>query len=185
LKEEDTFAMATLPIDETFVTVREYLNTSYSPDREYVDGRIVERLWGEKEHSILQSYFLFLFHSYRAAWDVEVYPSLRTKVSPTRFRVPDVLVVRSGLDFEGILDQPPLIVIEILSPEDQWSQIQVKADDFLAFEAEHIWVFDPIRRLAWTADRGGLHLVSEDALTVPGMSIRVVIREVFAALDRV
>jgi hypothetical protein len=46
--------MATAPLrdsEETFVSVREYLRTSYSPDREYVDGRIVERNLGEKGHA--------------------------------------------------------------------------------------------------------------------------------------
>jgi hypothetical protein len=39
--------MATVPIGEALISVREYLSTSYSPDREYVDGRIVERSVGE------------------------------------------------------------------------------------------------------------------------------------------
>jgi hypothetical protein len=47
-------AMSTLPNTEELWTVREYLRTSWSPDREYVNGRIEERNLGEKEHSILQ-----------------------------------------------------------------------------------------------------------------------------------
>jgi hypothetical protein len=35
----------------TLISVAEYLNTSYSPDREYIDGHIVERNLGEKTHS--------------------------------------------------------------------------------------------------------------------------------------
>ena len=35
--------MATLPNSEELWTVREYLRTSWSPDREFVDGRIEER----------------------------------------------------------------------------------------------------------------------------------------------
>ena len=178
--------MATVPIDETFVSVREYLNTSYSPDCEYVDGRVVERNVGEKEHSLLQKYFTMLFGFNEAAWGVVVYPELRTQVGSTKYRVPDVLVVRAGVEFEHVLDQPPLIAIEILSPRDTLSGLQEKIDEYLAFRTEHIWVFDPIRRLVWTADRGGLHLVNhEDALTVPGTPIRVLVREAFAKLDRV
>ncbi len=44
--------MATLPNPEELWTVREYLRTSWSPDREFVDGRIEERNLGEKDHSI-------------------------------------------------------------------------------------------------------------------------------------
>ena len=177
--------MATLPIDETFITVREYLRTSYSPDCEYVDGHIEERHLGEKEHSLLQKYFTLLFGFNEAAWGVEVFPELRTQVARTRFRVPDVLVLRAGTKFESILDQPPLIAIEILSPEDRLSALQVKIDEYVAFGVQHIWIFDPQRRLAWRADRGGLHLVEGGVLSVPGTPIRIVLSEAFARLDRV
>jgi len=185
LKEEDTVVMATLPIDDGFISVREYLRTSYSPDCEYVDGRIVERNVGEKLHSALLGSLTFLFAHNRDTWRVEVFPTLRMHVSSTRVRVPDVLVVRAGAEFEHVLDQPPLIVIEILSPRDTLSGLQEKIDEYIAFETEHIWVFDPIRRLAWTADRGGLHPVNEDALTVPGTPILAGLAEAWAELDRV
>jgi len=62
--------MATLPIDDGFISVREYLRTSYSHDCEYVDGRIVERNSGDKGHSILQMFLAGLFWVNRAAWGV-------------------------------------------------------------------------------------------------------------------
>ena len=62
--------MATLPTSEDLWTVREYLATSWSPDREFVDGRIEERNLGEKEHSIIQRYLTFLFMLKRAEWGV-------------------------------------------------------------------------------------------------------------------
>jgi hypothetical protein len=73
LKEEDTGVMATMPIDDGFISVREYLRTSYSPDCEYVDGRIEERNAGEKGHSILQTFLAFLFRLHRVDWGVEVF----------------------------------------------------------------------------------------------------------------
>ncbi len=36
------------------VSVQEYLNTSYSPDCDYVDGEVLERNLGEWNHSELQ-----------------------------------------------------------------------------------------------------------------------------------
>ena len=38
----------------TLLSLEEYLNTSYSPDREYRDGVLVERNVGEKAHALLQ-----------------------------------------------------------------------------------------------------------------------------------
>ena len=116
--------MATLPIDDGFISVREYLRTSYSPDCEYVDGRIEERNLGEKEHSILQTFLAFLFRLHRVEWGVEVFAELRTHVAARRFRIPDVLVTRAGVKFESVLDSPPLIAIEILSPDDRLSGMQ-------------------------------------------------------------
>ena len=39
----------------TVVSVEEYLSTDYSPDREYLDGAVVERNLGERSHSRLQA----------------------------------------------------------------------------------------------------------------------------------
>ena len=46
--------MAAAPV---FVPVEEYLQSSYSPDAEYIDGQIVEResTMGENEHSAWQA----------------------------------------------------------------------------------------------------------------------------------
>ncbi len=35
----------------TQISVTEYLNTTYRPDRDYVDGGVLERNLGEYEHS--------------------------------------------------------------------------------------------------------------------------------------
>jgi Uma2 family endonuclease len=182
--------MATLPRDaqiaESYISVREYLNTSYSPDCEYVDGRIVERNLGEKDHSLLTKYFTVLFASHEETWGVIVYPELRTQVAQTRYRVPDVLVVRAGVEFERILEAPPLIAIEILSPRDEWTDVLQKIDEYIAFGTENIWVVDPIRRRAWTANASGLQLIEGNAaatLTIPGTPIRVPLSEAFAKLD--
>jgi hypothetical protein len=36
------------------IPIAEYLEASYRPDCDYVDGRLVERNVGERDHSILQ-----------------------------------------------------------------------------------------------------------------------------------
>ncbi len=176
--------MATLPNTEELWTVREYLRTSWSPDREFVDGHIEERNLGEKEHSILQRFLTVLFAIRRAEWGVEVFPELRTQTRDTRFRVPDVLVVRAGEKFERYLDQPPLIAIEILSPEDTLRAMRAKAAEYRTFGVEHIWIIDPEPRIAYRYAEAALEEVRSGELTVPGTPIRVVLSEMFAELDR-
>jgi Uma2 family endonuclease len=167
--------MATLPNSEELWTVREYLRTSWSPDREYVDGRIEERNLGEKEHSIIQRFLTVLFAINRATWGVEVFPELRTQTKVRNFRVPDVLVMRAGEKFERYVTNPPLIAIEILSPEDSLRAMQEKAAEYRLFGVENIWIIDPEPRIAYTYNPAGLQEVDSGELTVPGTSIRVVL----------
>jgi Uma2 family endonuclease len=180
--------MATLPVydnpDPELVSVREYLATSYRPDCEYVDGRIEERNLGEYDHGLLQLILGNLFMNNRDAWKIRAVTDVRTQVNSRRFRVPDLSVLRADAPKEQIITHPPLIVIEILSPEDRLSRFQERIDDYLAFGVENIWIIDPESRTAYTATPGGLHPVRTNELTVPETPIRVVLSDLFAELDR-
>ena len=176
--------MATLPKPEKLWTVEEYLRTSWSPDRELVDGRIEERNLGEKEHSILQAYLTYLFMSKRAEWKIEVFPELRTQTKAANFRVPDVLVVRTEDKFQRDITRALLIAIEILSPEDTMAAMRKKAEEYRHFGVENIWVVDPDERVAYRYAEAGLERVRSGELMVPGTPIRVGLSEMFAELDR-
>jgi Uma2 family endonuclease len=149
-----------------------------------VDGRIEERNLGEKEHSIIQRYLTFLFMLKRAEGGVEVFPELRTQTESTRFRVPDVLVVRGEEKFERYITRPPLIAIEILSPEDTLRRMREKAAEYRDFGIENIWVIDPEPRMAYRYTSAGLEEVRTGDLVVPETPIRVLLSELFAELDR-
>ena len=181
--------MATLPksFDETerLWTVQDYLRASWHPDREFVDGRIEERNLGEIEHSLLQRFFTFLFMLKRTEWGVEVFPELRTQTQARHFRVPDVIVMRAGDKIVRYVTQPPLIAIEILSPEDRLSAMREKAAEYRDFGVENIWVIDPDRRIAYTYNGSALEEVKTDELAVADTAIRVALIEMFAELDRV
>ena len=176
--------MATLPKSDGLWTVEEYLRTSWSPDRELVDGRIEERNLGEKDHSIIQRYLTYLFMLRRTEWGAEVFPELRTQTKARNFRVPDVLVVRAEERFERYVTQPPLIAIEILSPEDTLRAVQAKSAEYWAFGVENIWVIDPEPRIVYRYTGSALAEVRTGELVVEGTTIRLVLSELFAELDR-
>jgi len=173
-----------MPISEELWTVQEYLATSWRPDREFVEGRIEERNLGEKDHSIIQRYLTVLFAIKRDEWSAEVFPELRTQIAARNFRVPDVLVVRKGDSFERYITHPPLIAIEILSPEDKLTAFQKKSAQYSHFGIENIWIIDTELRIAYQYTSSGLEEVRTGELTVPGTPIRVVLSEMFAELDR-
>jgi Uma2 family endonuclease len=176
--------MATMPNLERLWTIEEYLRTSWSPDRELVNGRIEERNLGEREHSIIQRYLTSLFDRMRDAWEAEVYPGLRTQTGTTNFRVPDVLVVREEDYFERYITRPPLIAVETLSPEDTRAAIEKKSTEYHEFGVENIWVIDPDDRIAYAYGSSALEEVTSGELVVPGTPIRVVLSQMFAELDR-
>jgi Uma2 family endonuclease len=92
--------------------------------------------------------------------------------------------LRADTPKEQIITHPPLIVIEILSPEDRLSRFQDRIEDYLVFGVENIWIIDPERRAAYTATASGLHPVRTNGLSVPETPIRVALSEMFAELDR-
>jgi Uma2 family endonuclease len=177
--------MATQPVSDRFVPVEEYLSTSYEPDREYDDGVVVERNLGEIEHSLLQTLLGTLFTNQMDAWGVFGLTEQRIQLSPGRFVVPDVCVVPVGAPWQKILTDPPLVAIEILSPEDTLRRAEVKAREYLQFGVEHVWVIDPYARVAYRAATRGLELQANGELSVPATPIVVRLADLFEKLDRV
>lgn len=137
------------------ISVEEYLATSYSPDCDYVDGQLIERNSGTKDHSKLQGEILGWFRDRRRELRLRTFPEQRIRVSARRFRIPDVCVYQAEPD-EQVFTQPPYICIEVLSPEDTFARLQRKFDDFLNMGMPNIWVFDPVSQRAWTVTREGL-----------------------------
>ena len=127
----------------TSIPVELYLHTAYEPDAEYVDGEIEERPVGEYDHASWQSAIQKWFFKYEEEWNVRVLPELRIQVSPTRYRVPDVVVVDHARPIEQVLTYPPIAVFEILSPEDSITRILVKLRDYEAMGIQTIAVIDP------------------------------------------
>ena len=77
---------------------------------------------------------------------MEVYPELRTQTQARRFRVPDVLVVRTGDTFNRYITRPPLIAIEILSPEDTLRALQIIHKDHATMRPVR---FGPVLEQGW------------------------------------
>lgn len=168
--------------DGRVVRLTQYLNTSYSPDCDFVDGTLEERNLGEWEHATLQSELLYLFRSKAAEWKVAAKVELRLQVNATRFRVPDLMVLRAEQKVTRIVQEAPLLCVEILSPADSFQRMSSRLQDYLAMGVPHVWVFDPVAREAFRCDAEGYHRV-HDELLIDGTPIRLALAEVFASLD--
>ena len=123
------------------------MHTSYSPDCEYIDGEIVERNVGQGKHAYAQGKTYGKLSD--ALKDFLVLPEQRIQVTATRVRVPDVCVVE---ELENVVTQPPLLCVEILSPDDRWSRTNSVISDYQAMGVPCVWVIDPWSSRAWIFD---------------------------------
>lgn len=173
-------SVATIP---ALLSINDYLHTSYKPDADFVNGAIQERHLGEIEHSTFQIAIGSWFWFRRTDWGIHPVTEQRVQVSPTNVRVCDVVVLPLEAKGEKVTATPPLVCIEILSPEDRLSRAKLVLSDYLQMGVKNIWLIDPIRRAAWTFDAAGLHEADPTRLIVPNTPIFLDLTEAFAALD--
>jgi Uma2 family endonuclease len=156
----------------TTISVSEYLNTSYRPDRDYVDGELLERNVGEFDHSRLQILVSGFLLNKEKEWGIIVVTEQRVQVKPRRFRIPDVTVLLERPQ-TGMVTEPPLLCIEILSPDDRMAGMQERIDDYLAFGVHTVWVIDPQTRRAHIYMRDRYIDVTDGILKVEGSPVSI------------
>jgi Uma2 family endonuclease len=167
----------------TSVAVEVYLRSSYDPDMEYVDGELVERNVGERQHSRLQALLVALLMAREAQGKFHVYAEQRVRVSArTTYRVPDVCLMALPYRAEPVFTQPPHLVIEIVSPDDRPGDMLAKVAEYLNFGVPHLWIPDPYRRRLQEADRDGLR-DCPNMIVETDLAGRVDFGELFARLD--
>ena len=135
------------------ISLGEYLETTYRPDCDYIDGEVVERNLGDLEHSDIQTALVVWLRT-RLRFQAWSGVELRIRVSPTRVRIPDVTVVLGGKPSERVLTTPPFLVVEVLSERDSLRSIQDRIDDYVAMGIRNIWAVDPETLSAWDASTG-------------------------------
>lgn len=158
----------------TLIPVQEYLNTSYDPDVEYVDGVLVDRNAGESLHSLIQrNLIVAIARKYPHVYGL---PELRSKTRETRYRLPDVCVLLSFPKTKYLLDAAH-IAVEILSEDDSMSKLMEKLAEYAAKGVPNLWVIDP-RLETMSVYRSG-DLIQEPDRLSDGAEIELTRVEIF------
>jgi Uma2 family endonuclease len=165
------------------VPVELYLRSSYEPDAEYVDGEIEQRPMGEYDHSSWQYAIQQWFAQNAKSWNIRVRAELRVQVSPTRYRVPDVVVIDRNYPIEQILTHPPIAVFEILSPEDTLSRYLDKLSDYERMGIRTIMVVDTRTQTFYQYLNGSLEKVPYLTQELAGSSCSIDWQKVQDFLD--
>lgn len=165
------------------ISVDEYLRTTYDPDCDYIDGEVIERNVGERDHGKLQFELAYLFRNRRRIWKTYAFIEQRIQISKTRFRISDVCVYIGGEPPDQIFRTPPFICIEVLSPVDRLARVQARIDDYLRFGVAYVWVIDPASRRAWAYTVDGSREIKDGALRTEDPSLTVDLKEIFSGID--
>jgi len=161
------------------ISLSEYLETSYRPDCEYVDGEIRERNVGKWEHARVQALLAAWFSNHEKEWGVMVSTEQRVQVSSSRVRIPDLVVLAAGPQ-PDVLVEPPLLVIEILSPNDTYSDTQERAEDYRAMGVGTVWIIDPKTRSGRMC--AGAEWTEAGRLEVAGTLLFVELEDLFSRI---
>lgn len=167
----------------SLVSEQEYLHSSYDPDCELVDGYLLDRNVGDREHSILQGELIIYFGTRRKEWAVRAFPEQRIRLGPGHYRIPDVCVYKEPAPRERVFTSPPFIVVEILSSEDRMSRVRQKIDDYLRFGVAYVWVIDPETRKADVYTSQSIYEAKDLRLRTDNPAIEIPLADLFQALD--
>jgi len=106
------------------------------------------------------------------------------KRDPDTVRGPDVSfvqtdrVVRTRKYYQG----SPDIAVEVMSPDDRYSEVREKVREYLQAGTSVVIVVDPAKQIAWSYTPEERRLTIDDALTAPGVlpGWELPLRELFA-----
>ena len=160
-------SMAVRPL--TLVSEQEYLGAQYEPDCEFEDGVLIERNVGTEKHSWMQAALAAYIFRRRKAWGVNVYPEQRARVRPGKYKLPDLCIVEGPRPATPIFEQPPLLAIEILSPEDRPLRVDQTIAEWLVVDPE------TLESILHTAH--GRVPVSDATLRIPQTPIEIPLRQ--------
>jgi Uma2 family endonuclease len=108
---------------------------------------------------------------------MEVLPEQRVQVSPRRFRIPDVTILRRS--DERIVTSPPFICIEVLSKDDTMYYMQEKIDDYLHFGVPYIWIINPLIKKAYVVTPAGMVEATSGSLETKDPAISLPLAPLF------
>jgi Uma2 family endonuclease len=168
----------------SFIPVTQYLAEIYHPDMDYVDGVLEDRNVGKFDHSLIQRTLLLALAKRENQFGYLVIQELRVQISATRYRIPDTCLLPSDQLPERIVTHPPLLCIEVLSPEDRFVRVRTKCQDYFDLGVPEVWIFDPESRTVYVLRGNTMTEHRTGTLLQQELGLELDLQEIFSILDR-
>ena len=175
------------PTETKLITGEELATMGDIGPCELVEGRIVPTSLAGDQHGSCAGNFCYVLrsfvHSHKLGkvrvGEVGIY----TRRNPDTVRGADVLFISNERYVQrkspGFLDVAPDLVVEILSPNDRWTETTQKLREYFAIGVRLVWVADPQARsvYAYRALTDVREFTENDVLpgddVLPGFSVKV------------
>jgi Uma2 family endonuclease len=154
------------------MVVDEFLERSFDHECELIHGETVPKPFGTIKHSRMEKRLTRLLERYFGENRVQFELSVRMG---DEVLIPDICVAKTEDPrmYRDVLDEPPLLCIEVPSPSQRVEEMLAKCRRYRDFNVPHYWVVDPVSERAWEfhASQGGPREV-RDAFSEPcGLSL--------------
>jgi len=161
------------------VSLEEYLRNDYEPGCELVDGALLAKPMGTLEHMNMERRLVRLLERYERSGLGQAVHELSIR-NGDEVRIPDLVFVAPGARFEnGVLIDPPLLCIEILSPSQRQSELFAKCEAYHSWGAPYCWVIDPGTKVAWEYHKDSAVRTAEASGNLRAGEISVAVADLF------
>jgi len=156
---------------KAFVTPEQYLATHFEREPELVHGELRERTSPAKSHGRTQQRLAVLLD--RLGYCCT---EVRMRLAEDCYRIPDVALFGGSGPAEEVPSDPPLLVVEVSSPDDRLHDLLENFEQYQAWGVPNIWLVEPeLKRLFLF--KGGLLSVAK--LELPQFGFQVTPEELF------
>ena len=161
---------------KALITSEHYLATHFEREPELVRGELVERPLPDFPHGNVQlelgSRLMALQPSYPVFTGVEV----RLRLAADLYRIPDISMWE-GAEPEKLPSSPPLLAVEVVSPDDRVNDLLQKLEQYRVWGVRHIWLVEPELKQIHVYENGSLTRVARFEL--PRFGFAVTMEELF------
>jgi Uma2 family endonuclease len=163
----------------TQIGVEEYLDLVFPdrPEPDYVHGEVVERALPTPAHAQIQALLILLLAPLLERTRLFLLPELRVQIEPCVFRVADLAVYRERLPQGRYATTPAFVAVEIVSPDDRYTELTQRLEDYRRWGVPHVWLVDPqLKRLYKYTEAG---LLQHAGIRLPEFDFEISSQELF------
>ena len=167
---------------KTGVTVEEYLalNVKDRSEPHFVHGEIVERALPAPLHAEIQVALGILFSVLKQRTPISLMSEMRALVAPDTIRVLDFAVYLGARPQGRYAEQPAYVAIEIVSPDDRYSEILELLEDYRHWGCPHVWLVNPWTRRLYEFTEAGL--LQHSTLRLPEFDFEITASSLFEGI---